>query len=83
MTSRVKSNAISGNSIKGIHEHWSILDEDEQETSLKNFIEKVKVRSQYTNNSFQSIHDEYKVLLINKLDQNLVLLLLRLFILLS
>ena len=83
MTSRVKSNAISGNSIKGIHEHWSILDEDEQETSLKNFIEKVKVRSQYTNNSFQSIHDEYKVLLINKLDHDLVLLSLRLFILLS
>jgi len=46
MTLHIKNNAISGNSIKGIHEHWSILDEDEQETSLKNFIKKVKVRSQ-------------------------------------
>ena len=60
-----------------------MLDEDEQSNSLKNFIENVKTKSQYVNNTFQSVKEDYRYLLLNKLDQNLVLLSLRLFILLS
>lgn len=83
MTTRVKNNTINGISLKGIHDHWSMLDEDEQSESLKNFIENVKTKSQYVNNTFQSVKEDYRYLLLNKLDQNLVLLSLRLFILLS
>ena len=83
MTTCVKNNTINGISLKGIHEHWSMLDEDEQSESLKNFIENVKTKSQYVNNTFQSVKEDYRYLLLNKLDHILVLLSLRLFILLS
>jgi len=51
-----------------------MLDKDEQSESLKNFIENVKTKSQYVNNTFQSVKEDYRYLLLNKLDQNLVLL---------
>lgn len=83
MTSRARNNTINGNSIKSIHEHWSMLDEKEQETSLENFIQKLKIKSQYTNNTIKSTKEEYSFLLQNKLDKHLVSLSLQLFILLS